>query len=177
MTRQCRAHEWARGDKLTYFYALVPFLVAFGGALALVATISVFWTITLFVLYLLGSFFQAGCCIGCPYRGRYCPALFGIFLANVVSARIYQDREHDEKFFKRNAALAETVVAIIAILCCVLLFMIHWTLAVVFLTLGTIHLYLFFKHICPKCGYNETCPGGQAAVKLGKKTEATGTSP
>jgi len=171
MARHCHAYEWTRRDKLTYLLALTPFLVAFVGALALIATISVYWTIALIALHLLGSVFQAGCCIGCPYRGRYCPAVFGIFLANVFSARIYKDREYDQKFFKRNAALAETSVAIIAILCCVLLFTIHWTLAAVFLALGTIHVYLFFRQICPKCGYNETCPGGRAALKLGKRAE------
>jgi hypothetical protein len=96
--------------------------------------------------------------------------LFGIFPANFISTRIYPDREHDQKFFDRNAALAETAVAIIAILCCVLLFTIHWSLPAVFLVLGAVHLLLFFRRICPKCGYNETCPGGQAALKLGKKT-------
>ena len=171
MAQHCHAYEWTRRDKFIYLLALAPFLVAFVGALALIATISVYWTIALIALHLLGSVFQAGCCIGCPYRGRYCPALFGIFLANVFSARIYKDREYDQTFFNRNAALAETVVAIIAILCCILLFTIHWTLAVVFLALGTIHVYLFFRQLCPKCGYNETCPGGRAALKWGKKAE------
>lgn len=166
MAQHCPAHEWTRRDKLTYLLALTPFLVAFVGALALVATISVYWTIALIALHMLGSVFQAGCCVGCPYRGRYCPALFGIYLANVFSARIYQDRQYDEKFFKRNAALAETVVVVIGILCSVLLFTIHWTLAVAFLALSAIHLYLFFGRICPKCGYNETCPAGRAALRL-----------
>ena len=171
MVQHCPAYEWTRRDKFTYLLALTPFLVAFLGALALVATISVYWTIALIALHLLGSAFQAGCCIGCPYRGRYCPALFGIFLANAFSARIYRDRQYDEKFFKRNAALAETAVAIIAILCCVLLFTIHWLYTVAFLALGFVHLYLFFRRICPMCSYNETCPGGQAAVKWGRKAE------
>ena len=95
-------------------------------ALVLVATLSVYWTLALVLLFLLGAFFQAGCCIGCPYRGRYCPALFGIFPANFLSARIYKYRQYDENFLKRNAALADTVVSIIVVLCCVMLFTIHW---------------------------------------------------
>jgi hypothetical protein len=164
MDRYCHAHEWTGRDKLTYLCALIPFLVAFIGALALIATISAYWSIALLAVYLLGNFFQAGCCIGCPYRGRYCPALFGIFLANFLSARIYRDREHDQKFFDRNAALAETTVVIISICCCLLLFTIHWALAVLFLALGALHLYLFFRGICPKCSYNEICRAGRAAV-------------
>jgi hypothetical protein len=170
MTPQCHAYEWTGRDKLTYFLALAPFLIGFVGALLLVATLSVYWTLTVVALFLLGAFFQAGCCVGCPYRGRYCPALFGIFPANLISARIYRDREYDEKFFKKNAALAETVVAIIAVLCCVLLFTIHWVLPLAFLALGALHVLFFFRRICPKCGYNETCPGGRAALKLGNRT-------
>ena len=75
MARQCHAeqshaYEWTGRDKLTYFLVLTPFLIGFLGALALVATISVYWTIALVALHVLGAFFQAGCCIGCPYRGR-----------------------------------------------------------------------------------------------------------
>jgi hypothetical protein len=165
-TGQCRAYEWTGRDKLIYLLALVPFLVAFLGALALIATISVYWTVALVALYVLGAFFQAGCCIGCPYRGRYCPALFGIFLANVISARLYRNREFDQKTFNRNAALAGTVVTVIAVLCSVLLFSIHWALGFGFLALGVIHVVFFFGQICPRCSYNETCPGGQAAIKL-----------
>jgi hypothetical protein len=171
---QCLAYEWTGRDKLTYFLALVPFLIAFLGALVLVATLSVYWTVGLLALYVLGACFQAGCCIGCPYRGRYCPALFGIFLANVISARLYRDREFDQKTFDRNAALAETVVTIIAVLCAVLLFSIHWGLAAAFLALGVTHVVFFFRQICPKCSYNRTCPGGQAATKLGGKLQTSG---
>jgi hypothetical protein len=173
-SEQCQAYEWTGRDKLTYFLALVPFLIAFVGALALAATISVYWTVGLVALYVLGAFFQAGCCIGCPYRGRYCPALFGIFLANVISARLYRDREFDQKTFNRNAALAETVVTIIAVLCAVLLFTIHWALAAGFLALGVIHVVLVFRQICPRCSYNRICPGGQAAAKLGRELETPG---
>jgi hypothetical protein len=170
MPHPCHSYAWTLRDKLTYAFALTPFLIAFIGALVLIATISPYWTILLLALYLLGCFFQAGCCIGCPYRGRYCPALFGIFPANLISSRIYPDREHDQRFFDRSAALAEAVVAIIAVLCCVLLFTIHWALSLLFLALGAVHLLSFFRWICPKCGYNETCPGGRAALKLGRKT-------
>jgi hypothetical protein len=166
MDRHCHAYEWTGRDKLTYLLALAPFLVAFTGALVLAATISIFWTIALLALYLLGNVFQAGCCAGCPYRGRYCPALFGIFLANAFSATVYRHRGYEEKFFRRNAALAEAVVAVIGVLSFVLLLTIHWLYAVGFLVLGALHVYLFFRLLCPKCGYNETCPGGRAALKL-----------
>ena len=170
MKPHCHARQWTTRDKLTYLIALTPFLVAFLGTLVLAATISVYWTMALIALYLLGNVFQAGCCVGCPYRGRYCPALFGIFLANLIAARIYRDREYEKRSFDRNAALAEIVVALIGILGSALLFTIHWALAVFFLALCGIHVVLFFRRICPRCGYNEICPGGRAALALGKKS-------
>ena len=60
MTRQCTAYEWTRQDKLVYFSTLLPFAVAFIGSAILIATISVYWTIILLLLYVLGCFFQAG---------------------------------------------------------------------------------------------------------------------
>jgi hypothetical protein len=165
MVRQCDAYEWTERDKWVYLLVLTPFLVAFVGAAVLMATISIHWAITLIALYLLGNFFQAGCCIGCPYRGRYCPALFGIFFANRLSARIYGNRDHDERFFNRNAVLAAAVVVVIGVLCVSLLFTIHWAYAVAFLSLSTAHVVVFFRAICPKCGFNETCPGGRWATR------------
>lgn len=168
MTQQCPAYEWTSRDKLVYFATLTPFAVAFVGAAILIATISVYWTILLLLIYLLGNFFQAGCCIGCPYRGRYCPALFGIFLANYLSATIYRNREHDQKFFNLNATLAGATVFIILIYCGLLLLTIHWAYSIVFLLLGASHVALFFRKICPKCGYNDTCPGGRIACRVAR---------
>jgi len=167
MTRQCAAYEWTRRDRLVYFSTLLPFLVAFIGAAILIATISVYWTILLLLIYVLGCFFQAGCCIGCPYRGRYCPAIFGIFLANRLSATIYSDREPDPEFFNRNAVLAASTVFVILVYCEFWLLTIHWGYAVLFFVLGAVHVALFFRNICPKCGYNETCPAGRIACRRG----------
>ncbi len=165
MRRNCSAYQWTDRDKRTYLLALAPFLVAFLGAAVLIATVSITWTVVLLALYLLGCLFQAGCCVSCPYRGRYCPAIFGIYPANFLSVRIYGDRPHDQKFFNVHATLAASVVAVIAIYCLSFLFAIHWAFAVTFAVLGLVHIALFLRRICPKCGFNETCPVGRSAFK------------
>jgi hypothetical protein len=166
MTQQCATYEWTGRDKLVYFLVLLPFLVAFLGSAVLMATISVYWTLLLLLLYVLGCFFQAGCCVGCPYRGRWCPPIFGIFLANWLSAILYRDREFDQKSFNRNATLAASTVGVILVYCAYWVFTIHWIYVVLFFALGTAHVVLFFRYICPQCSYNETCPGGQIACRL-----------
>ena len=94
---------------------MVPFLVVFIGALLLLSTYSPWLAALEVVFYLITCVFQAGCCVGCPYRGKYCPALFGIYFGNVLSGILYPKREFDQKFFERNAAAGEIVVLVVAL--------------------------------------------------------------
>lgn len=162
-------YRWTKRDKLYYFIILIPFLVGFIGAAIILATISIYLTFFLILLYIIANIFQAGCCVGCPYRGRYCPALCGVFLANFLSAVFYKNRKYNEKFFKINASFAEIFVLLIFIYCAVFLFFVHIFYTVAFLTLAILHFILFFSILCPKCSYNETCPGGQTSCKIFKK--------
>lgn len=45
----------------------------------------------------------------------------------------------------------------------------NWVYLVVFLLLVGLHVVAFFPTMCPKCSYNDTCPGGQTAIKLLKR--------
>jgi len=37
--------------------------------------------------------------VGCPYRGRYCPALCGVYLGNLLSGMLYPNRQFDDQLF------------------------------------------------------------------------------
>jgi hypothetical protein len=159
-------YEWSVQDKLLYVLALIPFLVAFVGATYLLGSISIYLTLVLLGLYLLANLFQAGCCVGCPYQGRYCPAIFGVYPANWLSTRIYAHRQHDSRFFHTNATLAEiTVVVMIAFAGLWLATLSWWFVVALFLLLAA-HMLLFLTLICPKCSYSDTCPAGKTACKL-----------
>jgi hypothetical protein len=166
MTHCRQVYEWSRRDKVVYSVALAPFVVALVMAACLLATHAFYLTIVFLLLYLMVNFFQAGCCVGCPYRGRYCPAVFGIYLANFISARAYAGRTFDSRFFKLNADLAE------AFLLAVLLFPVYWLVSsswvylVVYVVLILLHAGLFFPTMCVKCSYNDTCPGGQTTLRV-----------
>jgi len=141
---------------------MIPFVIVFIGAAYLLATYSPYLTVILIALYLLTNIFQAGCCVGCPYRGKYCPALFGVYLGNLLSRILYKKRQFDEKFFKRNATAGETMVLIIAIFPLYWIFLSGWYFVLIYLTLIAAHLALFAPTQCEKCSYNTTCPGGLA---------------
>jgi hypothetical protein len=141
---------------------MVPFVVAYIGALLLLASYSIWLSFTLLVFYLLTCVFQAGCCVGCPYRGKYCPAIFGIYFGNILSVILYPDREFDQKFFERNAAAGETMVLLVALFPIYWLVRTSWWLLPVYILLIVAHLVLFMPTQCEKCAYNKTCPGGVA---------------
>jgi len=166
-------YQWTTRDKLIYALSMIPFLIAFIGAAYLLGTISPLLTVALILLYLVVNIFQAGCCIGCPYRGRYCPAIFGVYPANPISVLLYRDREHDNRFFERNANIAQVLLGIILIgIGYFLATLSGWYLLALVLLLG-IHVAIFMTLICPKCGFNETCPAGKASCLLVRRPPAS----
>ena len=153
-------YNWTTRDKTLYALSLIPFLAVFIGTAYLLSTYSIILTLILVGMYLLTNIFQAGCCVGCPYRGKYCPALFGVVLGNLLSGVLYKDRDFDEKFFKRNAAAGEIMVLLIAIFPIYWVFKTHWAMVLLYLGLIAMHLAIFMPTQCEKCSYNDTCPGG-----------------
>ena len=154
------AYQWENKDKWLYLLSLVPFLVVFIGVAWLLFTYSIWLTVILIVLYFLINIFQAGCCIGCPYRGKYCPAIFGIYFSNVLSGIMYPNREFDQQFFDRNALAGEIMVLAMALFPIYWVVKTYWYLLPIYLLLIFAHLVTFMPTQCEKCSYNETCPGG-----------------
>jgi len=163
-----KPYQWTKKDKVLYGLSMVPFLIVFIGSAYLLSTYSIWLTIILVGLYLLTNIFQAGCCVGCPYRGKYCPALFGVYFGNILSGFLYKDRDFDERFFKRNAAAGETMVLVIALFPLYWIFKTNWMLVPVYLGLIAAHLLVFMPTQCEKCSYHDTCPGGQAWLNCRK---------
>jgi len=159
-------YYWSRRDRLLYFATLVFFLVAFFGAAYLLATESIYLMVIFLLLYIAANVFQAGCCIGCPYRGRFCPAVFGMYLGNFLSATVYKSRTSAPGFFRINANLAEFFLAATLLFPIYWLVISNWVYLAVFLLLVALHVVAFFPVMCPKCSYNGTCPGGQTTLKL-----------
>jgi hypothetical protein len=160
MDLSSHTHQWTNREKWLYWLSLIPFAVAFIGAFFLLTDYSAWLGISLLFFYFLINLFQAGCCVGCPYRGRYCPAIFGIYFSNIISALIYPTRDFDQKFFDRNAAAGEVMVLVTVIFPICWIAKTSWWLLPVYLLLILAHLVTFMPTQCDKCSYSETCPGG-----------------
>jgi hypothetical protein len=155
-------YQWTRKDKFLYGFAMVPFLALFLGTIYILSTYSLFLPLAFLGFYLLTNVFQAGCCVGCPYRGKYCPAFCGVYLGNLLSARFYKNRSHEEKFFHRNAAAGETMLFLFLVFPLYWLYLTAWYFVPVYILLFAAHVLLFLPSQCAKCSYNSICPGGQA---------------
>ncbi len=161
MTKK-KCYEWTVKDKVLYSVSLLPLIAVFALTSYILYTFSIWLMITLFALYILVNFFQAGCCIGCPYRGRYCPALCGVYLGNLLSTVLYKNRrEHDPKFFKINATFGESILFVTILFPVYWVYMFGWVYLVVYFVLIIAHFLLFMSSQCGKCSYNDTCPGGK----------------
>ena len=156
-----KSYQWTRKDKVLYALSMVPFLVVLLGSIYLLSTYSVILPILLVVLYLVTNIFQAGCCVGCPYQGKYCPALCGVYLANLLSGILYKNREFDQDSFDRNAKAGEIMLFLTILFPIYWIFRTSWILVPVYLLLLAAHFLLFMPTQCENCGYSTTCPGGQ----------------
>lgn len=166
MNCEVSSYQWCTKDRILYFTTLVPLLIALIGAAYVLWTASVYLMVVFIFLYVAINVFQAGCCIGCPYRGKYCPAVFGIYLSNLISATVYKNREPDLRFFKMNANLAELFLIITLLFPIYWLSVSNWIYVILFFFLIGLHATTFFPTMCTKCSYNDTCPGGQTTMKL-----------
>ena len=161
MNTQTKTYEWTRKDQWLYVISMIPFIIVFVGTAYLLATHSILLLAILLALFLLTNVFQAGCCVGCPYRGKYCPALCGVYLGNWLSNILYKKREFDEHFFKLNATAGETMVFVLILYPLYWIALTNWLFVPIYLGLIALHFIIFMPIQCEKCSYNETCPGGQ----------------
>jgi hypothetical protein len=157
-----KPYRWTGKDKLLYTLSMIPFLIVFVGTLYLLATYAFYLPLISAGLYILVNLFQAGCCVGCPYRGKYCPAFCGVYLGNFLSGMLYRDRQFDQRFFKRNATGGEITLLVWILFPLYWIFQTGWYLIPIYLILLALHAALFMPTQCAKCSYNTTCPGGQA---------------
>ena len=162
-------YKWTKKDKWLYVLSMIPFAFVFVGTAYLLATHSIYLLIIFITLYIITNIFQAGCCVGCPYQGKYCPALCGVYLGNLLSSILYRNRHFDPEFFKMNATAGESMVVIMAIYPLYWVSISGWYLVPIYLMLIAAHFLLLMATQCGKCSYRTTCPGGLAWQKCRKQ--------
>jgi hypothetical protein len=121
-------------------------------------------------------YFQAYCCAcqECPYIGEFCPAITGIYPANILARMKYGDKEELRGMVKSERKL-ETDATLAAI--CMggtIVFPLYWLakrsafLAAGYIFVSAVYYLFHFLGVCPVCAIRDTCPGGQLqAIVLG----------
>jgi len=155
-------YNWTARDRFFYAVSMIPFLVAFFGAIYLLWAAAWYLGAIFIGLYLAGNVFQAGACTGCPYRGKYCPPIFGVYLGNILSGVLYPNRGFDADFIARQAKIAEYVVYVTLLFPLYWLYLSGWWVPLGYAGLLLLHLVLFMPVQCKKCSYHNVCPGGIA---------------
>ena len=166
---ELEVYRWAKKDKWLYLISILPLAVLYVGTAYLLATNSIYLLIIFVALYVVTNIFQAGCCVGCPYQGNYCPALCGVYLGKMLSTFLYKKRQFEPKFFKLNAKAAEIMVLVMLLYPLYWIIKSGWYLVPIYLLLIAAHFMLFMPFQCEKCSYNTTCPGGRAWQRCRKQ--------
>lgn len=157
-------HHWSARERLYYVLLLIPALAALIGAAWFLFS-NAWWPGAIYIFLILGVHVaQARCCVGCPYRGRFCPAIYGVYLANPLSRLLFRDAVHTRQTYDRAAAFGISFVVAILLFPLYWLYTAAWWYAALYVALLLLHTLIFFPTFCPKCAYRETCPGGRFAA-------------
>ncbi len=156
-----KIYKWKTSDKWLYALSMVPFVTVFVGTAWLLSLYSIYLTLTLIGLFLIVNVFQAGCCVGCPYRGHYCPALCGVYLGNLLSVLLYRNRKNEPRLFHINASFGESILFITMLFPVYWVYITGWWYLILYAFLLLTHFTIFMSTQCGKCSYNHTCPGGK----------------
>lgn len=124
--------------------------------------------------YLGMCYFQAYCCAcqECPYIGEFCPAIAGIYPANILARMKYGDREKIKEMIKSEKKLKTD--AALATICWggIMVFPLYWLakrsalLAAGYVFVHAVYYLFHGLIICPVCAIRDTCPGGQLQARV-----------
>jgi hypothetical protein len=155
-------YQWSKQDRVLHLLPAIPLIAFYIGSTYLLARESVYVAGVFLLLWVGVNFSVAGICAGCPYRGGYCPGVCQLYFAPFLSAVIYKERGSGPRSFKINLALLGILGIGSYVFDFYWLFRFYWhehPLAVLgLLALLLLHMPLSFFILCPKCGYNDTCP-------------------
>ena len=124
--------------------------------------------------YLGMCYFQAYCCAcqECPYIGEFCPAIAGIYPANILARMKYGNREaikemeKSQRRLKRDAALATICWGGIMVFPLHRLAKRSALFAAGYLFVHAVYYLFHGLMICPVCAIRDTCPGGQLQARV-----------
>jgi hypothetical protein len=173
-----QVYQWSKQDRVLHLLPAIPLVVFYAGTIYLLAVRSLLLAGIFLLFWIATNFAIAGICAGCPYRGRYCPGLSQLYFAPFLSAVIYtgKRKSSDPRSFKVNLALLSVFGVGSYLFAFYWLFLLYWPehALVVLALLGSLvlHMPLSFFILCPKCGYQDTCPMAEVHKAFKKGSES-----
>ena len=148
-----------------YFALTIPLLAIIILVFIYLWGINFILSFGLLACYLFACFFQAYCCAyqECPYIGGFCPAISGIYPANIIAKLLYGRKN----FVKSKTRLElHGIFAVLGWLG-IAVFPLNWlwqlgpAYAIGYFSSHVVYYLIFGLTICPKCAIRDTCPGGK----------------
>jgi hypothetical protein len=164
MSQRNRVYQWTKQDRTLHLIPAIPLILFYAGTTFLLAKESL-GLMGIFLLLWVGvNFAITGICAGCPYRGGYCPGISQLYFAPYLSLVLYRnpDRISTPRSFKKELLLLGIIGIGSYAFAIYWLFRIYWEsfplVVLALIALLLMHMPLSFFILCPKCGYNDTCP-------------------
>jgi hypothetical protein len=164
MSQKKQAYQWSKRDRALHLLPAIPVVAFYVGAAYLLAVASAYLAGAFLLLWVGVNWVVAGICAGCPYRGGYCPGLCQGYFAPFLSAVIYRngERKAGSRSSKANLVALGVLGLGSYVFAFYWLFRLYWEahplVVLALLALLIVHMPLSFFLLCPKCGYNDTCP-------------------
>jgi hypothetical protein len=159
-------------NRKRYYAQTAILFVVTGSVFVYMWTVNPIISLLMLVGYFLTNYGQAYCCAyqECPYVGQFCPALFGIFPANLIARRMVKKGvTRSKKRFEVSAAVAFGSFLIgVVLLPLYWLYLLNIWYAVLYFAFHLVSVLIFFFTICPTCSIRDTCPGGKVH-QIGKR--------
>ncbi len=148
-----------------YFALTIPLAVIVILVFLYLWSIDIWLSFGLLTFYLATCYFQSYCCAyqDCPYVGGFCPAIIGIYPANILAKLLYGRKTvtKSKVRFEVYAILATSGWLGVAILPLYWLRQLGLLYAIGYFASHVIYYIIYGLTICPKCAIRETCPGGK----------------
>ncbi len=164
MSQRSHIHKWTKQDRTLHIIPAIPLILFYAGTIYLLAKESLV-LMGVFMLFWVGvNFAVAGICAGCPYRGGYCPGLSQLYFAPFLSLLLHRnpDRISPTRSFKYELISLGIIGVGSYAFAFYWLVRIYWQssplVVLALFALLLVHMPLSFFILCPKCGYNDTCP-------------------
>jgi hypothetical protein len=148
-----------------YFVLTVPFVLIMLAVFIYLWRYSFLLSLAYLGFYFMTSFFQAYCCAyqDCPYVGKFCPAVIGIYPGNMFAKWLYSNKKivRSKKKFEQSVTWALVGWGGLIILPLYWLSRLSIWWAVGYAAAHVVYTLIFWLTICPVCAIRNTCPGGK----------------